>query len=176
MKRIFFGCCIGFSLLLSGCGGTEVHQDLRDYIAETKRQPKGHIEPLPAFSPYQSFNYGAMTLRSPFERPVAELEQAFVASDVDVKPDLMREREYLEGFNFASLGMVGTVSMGGVLWALVDDGSGGVHRVKEGNYLGKNHGKVISASVAQLNVVEIVPNGVDGWVERPRTLKLEEKE
>ncbi len=161
---------------LVGCGESSVHQDLRDYFAETKRQPKKHIDPLPAFSPYKAFSYGAMTLRSPFEKPVVEELRAFVASGESVKPDLSREREYLEGFNFASLAMVGTVLMGGVQWALVDDGEGDVHRVRVGNYLGKNHGKIIATSSSQVSVVEIVSDGVDGWVERPRTLKLEEKE
>jgi len=93
-----------------------------------------------------------------------------------VKPDLNREKEYLEEFNIAGLSMVGTLERSGVLWALVDDGDGGIHRVAQGNYLGKNHGVIVAASSRQIEVVEIVPDGVGGWVERPQVLQIVEKD
>ena len=55
------------------------------------------------------------------------------------------------------------------------DGEGGVHRVRVGNYLGKNHGKIVSATETSVEVIEIVPSGVGGWLERPRTIKLTEQ-
>ena len=72
--------------------------------------------------------------------------------------------------------MVGTLQQQEVLWALMQDRDGGVHRVKKGNYLGRNHGRIIDASETYIAIVEIVPNGVDGWVERPRTIKLQTTE
>lgn len=168
--------CVSLAAILAGCSGSGDHQDLRDYVLETKRRPKGQIEPLPSFRPYQSFVYSAVTFRSPFERPVAEKKQIYLSSNSDVKPDLTREKEFLENFNIASLKMVGTLERSGVLWALINDGEGAIHRVTSGNYIGKNHGRIVAASGSQIDVVEIVPDGLDGWVERPRTLKLEEKE
>lgn len=161
---------------LVGCTGGGDHQDLRDYIAETKRRPKGQIEPLPSFRPYKAFAYGAMTLRSPFDPPVEEKKRLLAASNSNVKPDLSREREYLEGFNLSSLTMVGTLEKDGTLWALVNDAEGGVHRVTIGNYMGKNHGRIVAATGSQLDLVEIVSDGQNGWLERPRSIKLQEKE
>ena len=72
--------------------------------------------------------------------------------------------------------MVGTLEQSGQIWVIIDDGSGGVHRVKQGDYLGRNHGRIIEVSEAYVAVVEIVPNGLDGWVERPRSLKMRDSE
>ncbi|BFM14187.1 type 4a pilus biogenesis lipoprotein PilP [Maricurvus nonylphenolicus] len=159
-----------------GCGGSADHADLTRYIEQTKSQPAGQIDPLPPFKPYKSFSYGAVTLRSPFDPPVKELAQIVTGRKSNVKPDLNREKEYLEGFNLAALSMVGTLERDGVLWALIDDGAGGIHRVTKGNFLGKNHGKIVVAGERQIELVEIVSDGADGWVERPKVLQLAEKE
>lgn len=161
---------------LAGCSSGGSKQDLLDFINETKRRPAGQIEPMPTFPAYQAYEYGASRLRNPFERPVDEQQNVLVASNSDVKPDFNRPRELLEESSFASLSMVGTFEKNGTLWALIDDGEGQVHPVREGNYLGKNHGRIVQASRSHINVVEIVTDGLDGWVERPRTLKLKEKE
>ncbi len=161
--------------LLVGCGQSSEHQDLYDYMAETKRRPQGQIEPLPTFRPYQPFAYSAMTLRSPFEKPVPVDESAAKGGRA-VAPDLTREPEFLEGFNIGALKMVGTIEKGGQLWALIDNSEGNVVKATIGNYLGKNHGKIISATPMQIELMEIVGDGSNGWVERPRIIKLEEKE
>lgn len=164
-----------FALLLvvSACSSSS-DQDLRDFMAEAKRRPQGQIDPLPPFEVYQPFAYSAMTLRSPFERP-APIEKETKGGRT-VEPDLTREKEYLEGFNIASLSMVGTLTKGGKLWALIDDGQGKVTPVTVGNYMGKNFGKIISTEKLQLEIMEIVADGSSGWVERPRIIKLAAKE
>lgn len=159
------------SLLLSACGSGN-YDDLDAYMAQVKEKPAGIIKPIPPFKAYTSFTYGATGKRSPFEKPIEVREIARLQVSTAVKPDDNRTREYLEQFSIDSLDMVGTLEQGGVLWALMQDQNGGVHRVTEGNYIGKNHGKIIQATDSYLSVIEIVPNGVDGWVQRPRTIKL----
>jgi type IV pilus assembly protein PilP len=161
-------------LLLSACSSSSDQKDLQDFMAETKRRPQGQIDPLPPFKPYQPFSYSAMTLRSPFERP-APVEKETKGGRT-VEPDLTREKEYLEGFNIVSLSMVGTLAKGGKLWALIDDGQGKVTPVTIGNYIGKSFGKIISTDKTQLEVMEIIADGSNGWVERPRIIKLVAKE
>lgn len=163
-----------FSLILTACSSSSDQQDLKDFMAETKRRPQGQIDPLPPFQVYQPFSYSAMTLRSPFERP-APIEKETKGGRT-VEPDLTREKEYLENFNIANLNMVGTLTKGGKLWALIDDGQGKVTPATVGNYLGKNFGKIISTEKTQLEVMEIVSDGSNGWVERPRIIKLVAKE
>ncbi len=163
-------------LLLVGCGAGSDHSDLRNFIKETKRRPGGQIEPLPPFVPYKSFSYSAMTLRSPFDRPSKELERVVLGVKSDVKPDLGREKEYLESFNIESLKMVGTIEKQGQLWALINDGRQGVHFVSVGSYMGKNHGRITSMDKRNIELIEIVPDGAEGWVERPKVIRLSEKD
>ena len=163
------GFLIGI-VLLSGCGRD--FSDLDAFMAETKARPSGTIEPIPVFKPYESFTYSAQSLRAPFDIPVPQSDR-FVTGK-EVKPDLGRAREFLERFNFESLSMVGTLEQKGTLWALIGDGEGGVHRVRVGNYLGKNHGKIVEISETEISVQEIVPSGTGGWIARPRTIKLAE--
>lgn len=62
---------LGLSLaLLSGCGGGTDFNDLQQYMDEVRAKPKGTIEPLPAFIPYEAFTYSAAALRHPFQPPV----------------------------------------------------------------------------------------------------------
>lgn len=158
--------------LLGGCGGD--FADLDTYMAEVKARPVGAIEPIPTFKPYQSFTYSAQSMRAPFDIPLSAKEAA-VQVGKTVKPDLLRAREFLERFNIEGLQMVGTLTQKGTLWALVKDEESGVHRVRIGNYLGKNHGRIVATTETEISVMEIVPNGVGGWIERPRTIKLTEQ-
>ena len=49
--------------------------------------------------------------------------------------------------------------------------NGGIHRVREGNYVGPDHGKVVDVGDNYVAIMEIVTDGTaNGWVERPRTL------
>ncbi|MFC6634093.1 pilus assembly protein PilP [Microbulbifer taiwanensis] len=163
-------------VITAGCSLDGSHSDLRQKMAAVKHKPKGQIEPIPTFTPYSPYVYSATAQRSPFTRPVLESDQRLVGRKLDVAPDLNRQRELLEGFSFDALSMVGSLSRGGQLWALVDDGDGGIHRITVGNYMGKNHGRVVNASASQLDVLEIVPDGTGGWIERPRAMTLEEKD
>ena len=160
------------TILVAGCDSAS-HQDLRDFIAENKRRPPGKIKEPPQFEPYKPFVYDAARLRSPFEPPAA-VEKKTIVANSNVKPDLNRQKQRLESFDFGSLSMVGTVRKSGVLWALIRDSEGAIERVRTGNYLGKNHGRITDLSEQKIDVIEIVPNGIRGWLERPNVISLNE--
>lgn len=163
---------VGMSLF--GCGGD--HSDLRAYIDDVKQRPAGAIEPLPAFRPFEAFVYAAAAMRSPFDQPVDVEQRIYQGTNSNVKPDFAREKEFLEGFSLTSLEMVGTLRKGPTLWALVKDNDGRIHMVTDGNYVGKNHGKIVTTTDSKIEILEIVSDGLDGWVERPSVLALSEKE
>lgn len=172
--RLLMLACASLSVV--GCGSGASDSDLRDYVQAIKARPAGPIEPIPSFRPYEAFNYSAMLMRSPFDRPVVELQALLRSSGKTIQPDLNREREHLENYSVSALSMVGTIKKDGVLWALIADDQGGVHRIREGNYVGRNHGQVISINQAQVEFIEIISDGLKGWVERPRSLRIEDKE
>ena len=166
---------LGLSLgLLSGCGVSNDFDDLRLYMDEVRAKPKGSIEPLPAFLPYEAFTYSAASLRHPFQPPMKiDLTQRQKGSK-DIQPDETRIKQFLEGFNIENFVMVGTLTNDAGKYALIRGGDG-VHRVKVGDYLGRNHGRIVEISEAEVNVLEIVPDGEGGWLERPRSLTLKER-
>lgn len=171
LSRVLLGLSI---VMVSGCGGGGDFSDLQSYMDEVRARPKGEIEPLPKFQPYESFAYSAAALRSPFQPPV-KLEVADrQKGSKDIKPDETRTKQFLEGFNIESFVMVGTLANDAGSFALVN-GAGGVHRVRVGDYLGRNHGRILGIDESKIDVIEIVPDGEGGWLERPRSLSLKER-
>jgi type IV pilus assembly protein PilP len=160
--------------LLVGCDSGGDFSDLQAYMDDVRGKPKGEIEPLPKFLPYEAFAYGAASLRSPFQPPIKIDISVQQKGSKDIKPDETRVRQFLEGFNIENFEMVGTLERDAGVFGLVR-GAGGVHRVKVGDYLGRNHGRVILIDDAKIDVVEIVPDGEGGWLERPRSLTLKER-
>jgi len=157
---------------VTACSGDDM-RDLDAFMAEKRARPGGVIEPIPTFKAYEAFAYAATTMRSPFDRPVEVRQVAKLNARSAVKPDPDRPREFLEQFTLDSLQMVGRLERGNGVWVLIRDPNGGIHRVKPGNFLGRDHGKVTDMGVGFVAVVEIVSDGTaEGWVERPRTLEL----
>jgi type IV pilus assembly protein PilP len=120
--------------LLTACGVTSGTADLKQFVDGVMNQPRGVIEPLPVFEPYEAFSYSATGLRSPFDLPV-NLDEVIkkIAPGEDIQPDLNRSKEQLEQYSFGSFSMVGTIKRKeDQLWALVSVPDSGIHKVKEG--------------------------------------------
>jgi len=158
---------------LSGCGNGNDFSDLDAYMNQERLRPPGKIEAAPTFRPYETFTYNAASLRSPFSRQVRVDLAGQKQGSRNVKPDPARVKQYLEGFNIEQFEMVGTLSNAAGSFALLR-GAGGVHRLKVGDYLGRNDGRIVAISGSQVDVVEIVPDGQGAWLERPRTIPLKE--
>jgi type IV pilus assembly protein PilP len=142
-------------------------ETLQQQIDATKKKPGGRIEPLPEIKPYETFAYDATSVRSPFVpgAPAA-------TSSAGLRPDSRRNREFLEQFSLDTLKMVGTLDLGGHNYGLVQTQDGLVHRVVSGNYIGQNDGRILSITNSKINLLEIVPDGVGGYIERPAALAL----
>lgn len=170
--RNIAGICAG--LLLAACSPVNNFSDLEAFVNEVNSRPSAPVEPVPEFVPYEGFIYGAASLRSPFDIPlVVDTESGQVLSQ-DVEPDFERIPDLLENQSLSELTMVGRMTSNrGVYEALIEDGFGEVHRVGVGDYMGRNYGRITQISDSQLNMIEIVPSGSGGWVERPQTLTLQ---
>ncbi len=162
-----------FSLVLVSCGQSDNIGDLQSFVNEVKARPGEEVEPVPEFVPYEGFVYSAASMRSPFDIPLVIDNESTAVLSQDVEPDFERMREPLESQALSEMHMVGMLVRGGSYEALIEDAFGEVHRVGIGNYLGRNHGRIENISETQLNIIEIVPSGSGGWVERPQTLTLQ---
>jgi type IV pilus assembly protein PilP len=150
---------------LSGCSSKD--DELEDFIKTTKKEPGGRVEPLPELKPYETYAYESADMRSPFMPGGSGSGSA-----ASLRPDTRRNREFLENFSLDTLRMVGTLRLSDRTYGLVKTKDGLVHRVLPGNYLGQADGKVVEITPSKINVVEIVPDGLGGYMERPASLAL----
>jgi type IV pilus assembly protein PilP len=153
---------------LTACSSAD--SDLARFIEDTKKEPGGRVEPLPEIKPYETFVYAAADLRSPF-LPSSPGSGAGLAG---VRPDQKRNREFLEQYSLDTLKMVGTLRLGGSIYGLVQTKDGLVHRVSAGNHIGQAEGKITEISPSKISVIEIVPDSLGGYMERPAALALNE--
>jgi type IV pilus assembly protein PilP len=164
---------LALSAVLSGC--TAGRRDLEDWVSAEKAKKGAPIEPLPVVKTFESFEYKDQELRDPFS-PSAEEERAEQASSGSgPRPDQNRAKEPLESFALDGLSMVGTIGFGSALEGLIKDPDGVVHRVHSNNYLGQNYGRITGIAEDRIELVELVPNGAGGWMERQASIALGEK-
>lgn len=159
--------------LLTACGGDDM-TDLKSYVAEVKSREKGSIEPLPEIKTVETFVFDPSGLRNPFIPTELAEEPSQVAVQNGIRPNAVRPREELESYTLDSLRMVGTVNMSSTLWGLVQANDGTIHRVRNGNYLGRHHGKIIRIMENQIELLEIIADGPGSWRERQASVKLSE--
>ena len=159
-------------VVLAGCGGNHDFSDLEAFMQEARNRQEARAEPLPPLGRSTPFAYRAHDRRSPFEpaAPVRPVERH--QGTVPVMPDFHRPRQRLEHHAINRIAMVGTLSRGRARYGLVRDGDGVVHRVAVGDYLGEDHGRIRAIGSSNIDLIEIVPDGAGGWVERARTVSL----
>ncbi len=158
--------CLG--LLLSACGSGM--GDLEIYVTEVKARKTRQIEPIPQIKQYEAYTYVGGERRNPFVR--AEPSKDPNAPGNTIRPDPNRNPEPLEEFPLDGLRMLGTINTGNVVFALVKAPDKVVHRVTRGNHMGQNYGRITSVSDAAIELVEIIPDGFGGFMERPASLAL----
>ncbi len=172
IKRSLFAA--GALTALTACGGDM--SDLDRFIAETKTKHHGRVDPLPEFPPYETFVYSADVYRDPF-RSQTDISSGTVAQQQDYsgpRPEATRRREPLEGYPIDALKMVGLLQQRSQTWALVRDPDGTIHRVQPGNFAGQNHGKITAVTENRIDITELVPDGLSGWVNREAQLAMTE--
>ena len=164
----------GLVLILAAIGLTACGSDmdgLEADIMDTLAKPGGDIPELPEVTPYEAFTYVAdkQGMRSPF---IPDTPQASGLGAGGTSPDPDRSREYLESFPLDTLGMVGTLHIGETMYALVQTSDGLIHRVVPGNYLGQNDGRITDISESEIALMEIISDGIGGYIERDAAVGL----
>jgi len=160
-------CC---SLLgLGGC--SQDISDLQTFIAQTKSSHVGSVKPIPQFKPYESFSYSAVELRDPFVATV-DLEEDSTTKTSLLNPDSTRPRQPLEVFPLDTLSMVGTLEQNSQQWGLIKDPQNIVHRVQVGHYMGQSEGRIVEINESAIHLVEIVPDGIGGYIERDASIAI----
>ena len=154
---------------LSACSGRD--DDLRAYIDEVKARPGGRIEQLDPYKPAPTFVYEPGNRRSPFTPDAPQRRRSNDPNAVE-GPDQDRPREFLEQFPLDTLRMVGTLADRRASFGLVQTTDGLVHRVTVGNHMGQNYGRIVSITDSEIQLVEIISDGLGGYLERPAAIGL----
>ena len=154
-------------LLLAGCSSDP--KEVEAWVEEVKARPAPPLEPLPVMKQFETFEYAAQDLRDPFSAPSPDRDQGGSGG-----PDPNRRKEALEAYPLDSLDMVGTIGAGGSLLGLLMAPDKVTYRVRPGNYLGQNDGKITAVYEDRIEIVELVPDGAGGWLERQAKIALED--
>lgn len=165
MKRL---AILSVVLGLAGCGGGNM-EDLQTFVAETGKDMQGKIEPLPEVKVYEPFTYNAFDLPDPFKP-----RKLSTGGGGGLQPDLNRPKEPLEAFSLETLKMVGMLSKGGVVHAVIKTPDNAIYHVRKGNYVGQNFGLITQISDGEVSLREIVQDSAGDWSERTSTLILQE--
>ena len=173
--RIRALCAVVLLLAAPGCsrGITSPPGDapnLEKWVADVRARPATPLDPLPVMQQFETFEYSAQGLRDPFS-------DAWASADGNsaLRPDPNRRKEPLEAFPLDSLDMVGTIGKGAAMVALVMGPDKVTYRVRPGVYLGQSDGRVTGVREDGIELIELVPDGAGGWLERPASLALDDR-
>lgn len=168
MKPFIFVSSLVVTFALSACSSGM--SDLEQYVTEVKSRKTRQIEPIPQIKQYEAFAYVDGERRNPFVR--AEPQKDPNAPGNNIRPDPNRNPEPLEEFPLDGLRMLGTINKEKSVFALVKAPDNVVHRVTLGNHMGQNYGKIAAITDGSIDLIEIIPDGFGGFMERPANLAL----
>jgi len=143
-------------------------------LAEAVTPPEASIPDArqhQAKAPYIDFEH----LRDPFAsylKTIAQRGQRLLKAQQSKLQN--REREALEVFDLSTLSLVGIYKMGENRVAMVQDSQGKGYTVKQGNYMGKNSGRIEKIDAKTLYLVERMLNAEGQIVDQQVTLTLKE--
>jgi type IV pilus assembly protein PilP len=163
-------CILALACMLAACSGEE-HSDLKQFVKESENLPRGRIPPVPEAKPYEPFTYQAFDLTDPFKPRKIEPPK----SGGGVRPDFNRRREPLEAYPLENLKMVGTLQQKKDVFALVKTPDNNLFRVKPGNYIGQNFGRIVAIGDTNIKLREIVQDNTGNWEEKDQMLQLQDE-
>lgn len=147
-------------LLLNACSGD--NSDLVKYINDTKARQVKHIDPIPQFASLPIFKFPENdNRRSPF-KPVEQKKREDLYA-----PDQKRIKQPLEDFPLDALKFVGTLKQETEIWALIKQPDKQITRIRIGEYMGQNYGRVVGIKNDLIQLDETIKNS--GTWEKHRT-------
>ncbi len=159
---------LALAVLASLAGCTRDSRELEAWVAEVRNRPAPPLDPLPVMKQFETFEYAAQDMRDPFSAPGNDRDGG------GLRPDPNRRKEVLEAYPLDSLDMVGTIGAGEGVVGLVMGPDKVTHRVRPGNYMGLSDGRITAVFDDRIELIELVPDGAGGWLERPAKIALED--
>lgn len=162
------------TLVLAGCGSNI--NELQGWMEQQRREVQPTVQPIAAPKKFDPQPYAAADIVEPFsaQKLSVALKQEIREPNSLLAAEMNRRKEPLEAYPVDSMSMVGSVVRAGRPYALlrVDNL---LYQVKAGDYLGQNYGKITKISETDITLREVVQDAAGEWIERPSTLKLQER-
>jgi len=175
------GIYLSAAVMITACSNSGV-SDLEAFTAKVKAENPGKVEPLPELKPFEKYTYSSYLgeLKDPFVtwatiNPKVDNSPKSNGEKDGVSPDGSRVKETLESYPLETLTMMGTLEYDSAHWGLIKAPDGIIYRVKSGNYIGQNYGKISKVSDEDITLIEIVSDGLGGWENRSAGLSLNEE-
>ncbi len=168
MKRLLIPVAL---FVLAGCS-SEL-DELKTFVRDSDKGLPRRIEPLPAVKPFEPFTYEGFDLPDPFKPRKLGPPSTGKPDDL-LAIQMNRRKEPLEAFPLEQLKMVGTLSQGNDMYALVRADKT-LYRVKKGNYMGQNFGLITDITDNEIKLKEIVQDSAGDWAERQSVIPLLEE-
>ncbi|MCF6217468.1 MAG: pilus assembly protein PilP [Gammaproteobacteria bacterium] len=142
-------------------------------MESVKARPAGSVEPLRDPVEYETYEYQSDSRRDPF-KPSFTLNKVAPTKNGSSSggPNLDRERNQLESFPIDTLRYIGNLQRGAVSWGLIKTPDGEIVRVRLGDYMGQDYGRVTLVDSDKIELLELIPDGMGGWEERAVSLVL----
>lgn len=172
------GILMSAVFLLAACGGAE-HSDIKEWMAESTKDLRGRVQPLPEVMPFPVVSYDAESVVDPF-RPTKIEPEKRQGGGGNV-PNFDRRKEELERFPLDSLKFVGLIRNDKTLFAVIVADKR-IYRVKAGNYMGENFGRIADIQAApgmdegRIILREQVQEPSGDWIERETVLEMQSQQ
>jgi type IV pilus assembly protein PilP len=168
-KAILTSIVIIAAMVIASCDSGSKDRELSKYISKIKSRPPRAIDAIPEYKPLPKFSFPEKIVRrNPFMPLVDTRDNSRLA------PNLNRSKQPLEAYALDSLKFAGILKRGNLIWALVVDSAGKVNRVRVGNYMGKNYGKILRITNKTIELEETVRVG-GLWKKKMTTINLNTK-
>ncbi len=151
--------------LLAGCSGGGGMASLHQFVATADASYHPPVKPVPKIVAPRVVAFNMHHLIDPFEPFSMRLSVR--------GPDLNLHipKGPLQNYPLDALRVVGTLSAGHKLWALITTPGGATHRAEVGTGVGEHYGTVTRITSKKVYIVETVA-GPTGWVKQPVTLEI----
>ncbi|MBL8385882.1 MAG: pilus assembly protein PilP [Burkholderiales bacterium] len=164
-------------LLAAGCGERD-NDDIKKWMADASKDMRGRVEKIDEPKKFTPFKYESDKAVDPFSPAkvsvLAEEAKKAPKAGGGPRPDLSRPKEVLESYPLENLRMVGAMQQKGAAYAIIKADTS-LHRVKVGNYMGQNFGKIVKITETEVMLQEMIEDGSGEYVLRDSTLVLQEE-
>ncbi len=138
---------------------------LQQFVATADAGYRPPVKPVPKIPAPQIVTFNMHHFMDPFEPFAMRMPGR------GPNPDSHLPKGPLQHYPLDALRMVGTLSIGHQLWALVTTPDRSIRRVTVGTYMGEHYGKIVRITPHKIHLVETVA-GPTGWVKQPVTLDI----